>query len=329
MRAVLSAILVGIPKASGTGIRILGCGGLIRRTAGRAAARELHETCKAVCGEQQCGLQPDGTGKLHRLISATMATRPGVVVASSDIKDAFTTIDRDAVITANAKASVEAGATAEAWLSMDSTHIIQAEGATERVTQTVGLDQGHPLSPWFFCVGVAKPVDTTRMSMRRLDPKALVLSFLDDTYLIGTPEAVEEGIMVYNAEMKKVGLEMHMGKTRVRGKTETLLAEAGCLFTVTDPEFHRLGRLGGGAWTALEFRRVGRFGEWPAQPGLHRFGRLRGGAGATPGFRRVGSHWSGHGKKKRHGRNCPLVHPREPRHVLDQQDFRQKGPGAG
>ena len=41
-------------------------------------------------GTQQFGLQKDGAGRLHRLMSAQVGTRSKQVVGSIDVKDAFT-----------------------------------------------------------------------------------------------------------------------------------------------------------------------------------------------------------------------------------------------
>ena len=76
LRAFLSARLVGIGKATGQGVRVLGCGGVTRRMVGRAAAKELHPLLRDHGGDDQFGLQADGTGKLHRLLQAVGNTRP-------------------------------------------------------------------------------------------------------------------------------------------------------------------------------------------------------------------------------------------------------------
>ena len=100
LRAALAARLVGIPKSSG-GIRVLGCGGVIRRTVAKAVAKEMQRALKESVGCQQFGLQEDGTGRLHKMLSAMAAMRPHeTVIMSLDIADAFSYISREEVIRA-------------------------------------------------------------------------------------------------------------------------------------------------------------------------------------------------------------------------------------
>ena len=54
--ALLSAKLNGIRKSSG-GVRVLGCGGVIRRIVFKQVANELHYTLKTWCTDKQFGLQ--------------------------------------------------------------------------------------------------------------------------------------------------------------------------------------------------------------------------------------------------------------------------------
>ena len=63
---------------------------------GRAVAKEFKEYVKGIVGEGQFGLQPDGTGRLHRYLCAFMAANKAErLIASVDIEDAFMRIDRE------------------------------------------------------------------------------------------------------------------------------------------------------------------------------------------------------------------------------------------
>lgn len=52
---------------------------------GRSAARHLHMD---LCGPHQFGLQKDGFGRFHRLLSAALATLPGVLASRMGLRDA-------------------------------------------------------------------------------------------------------------------------------------------------------------------------------------------------------------------------------------------------
>ena len=153
--ALLCARLAGIRKHSG-GTRVLGCGGIVRRLVGRAVVQELLPLIRESVGPAQFGLQQDGTGRLHRLLTATVATTPGVVVVSMDIADAFSSLFRSAVISAVETSAPDLLPAVRAWCSRASMHMIPDpdSGETRWVPQQAGLDQGCPLSPALYALTV-------------------------------------------------------------------------------------------------------------------------------------------------------------------------------
>ena len=182
-RALLSARLAGISKASG-GTRVLGCGGVMRRMASKHAAKELQATFRQYCGPLQFGLQPDGTGRLHRLVTATMGVRKGIVVAGVDQGDAFAKVRRASAVRACDKASAVLGCVARSILSADSSHVLHGDDASEMLTQVCGFDQGDPISPGMYSVSVVEALDLARAAMRLIDSQAEVAAFYDDTYFM-------------------------------------------------------------------------------------------------------------------------------------------------
>ena len=118
-------------------------------------------------GDEQFGLQPDGTGALHRLIQAVACTRPGVVTWANAIAGACITIRRDAVITECEVDSPWFGAVARVWLGTISTCVLVADGDATLVAQHVGLGQGWPLSPGFYAVATRRARQRTRDTMRQ------------------------------------------------------------------------------------------------------------------------------------------------------------------
>ncbi len=76
--ALLSARLAGILKSNG-GVRVLGCGGTIRRIVLKQAAKETQASAQLYCGKNQYGMQKDGTGRMYRHIQALLAVRGGGV----------------------------------------------------------------------------------------------------------------------------------------------------------------------------------------------------------------------------------------------------------
>ena len=85
----------------------------------------------------------------------------------------------------------------------------------EEAPQTVGLDQGCPLSPGLFSVAAKSPSQHAQTTMHTDDPKSLVLAFLDDTYLVGNGTAVGKGFFAFRDAMLAVGLRLNESKTKI------------------------------------------------------------------------------------------------------------------
>ena len=175
---------------------------------------------------------------MHRVLAPLAANPPGSVVCGLDRRDALTAIRRDAVIAECNRADARLGVVAEAWLNQDTEHVILADGVSEVVHQRVGLDQGCPLSPGFFAVATAGALRRVREAMQAVDPLAAVVAFLDDTYLLGQPDAVAVGFTSFGREMAAIGLTVNTTKTKVwRPPSEAAAADA--------PPRTEAGRLGG------------------------------------------------------------------------------------
>ena len=77
-----------------------GAAGVIRRIAARAVAKRSHDILRVAGAEQQFSLRDDGTGALHRLVTGLAYARPAASVTAVGISDAFSTVNRVAVVAA-------------------------------------------------------------------------------------------------------------------------------------------------------------------------------------------------------------------------------------
>ena len=166
--------------------------------------------------------------RLHRLLSAEVSRRADAVILSLDLRDAFTSVRRDCVLSAARQAGGDVYVAARAVAATDTWHVVMADGDARTVTQRVGLDQGCPLSPGLFAVAVAPALQEVTREVCRIDPQAKVVAFLDDTYIVGTPAACAAGRRRFEAAMKAIGLDMHPTKTKVWGR--------GCRRHIPRPE---------------------------------------------------------------------------------------------
>ena len=214
-RALLSAKLAGIPKSQG-GIRVLGCGGVIRRTVFKQVAKEMHAGAKKWCDPQQFGLQSDGTGKMYRLIQTLLSVREGVVLLSVDQKDAFSAVDRDGAIAICDGVDAVLSRMARVLLEEDCSPVLLTEDGVLRLLQRNGFDQGGNLSPFLYCVVASPAVQAARAATREIDTRAEVVAFVGDAYFVATPEAAERGRQVYQARLREtLQVQENMDKCEV------------------------------------------------------------------------------------------------------------------
>ena len=216
-KAMLAAILNGIPKKDG-GVRVLGCGGTIRRLVARAVAKELNSEIAQGAGPQQYGLQKDGAGSMFRYVSAKLATEPDKAAAMMDISNAFPTMSRQAVKNGCIKHSPQLWSLMKEWFKGSSKHIVRGDGdevVYSTIEQAEGLDQGCPLSPGLYTIAVRDALEDVLATMKGLDPTADIVAYLDDTILIATGEALEAGVRRFMECMEEYGLKVHPGKTKV------------------------------------------------------------------------------------------------------------------
>eukprot|EP00973_Karenia_brevis_P078796 10936712-Karenia_brevis.AAC.1 len=87
-------------------------------------------------------------------------------------------------------------------------------GVCHAVPATRGVDQGCPLSPALFALGLAATLDSVRAQLLRLDPKARVFAYLDDVVVVVDSGSAAAAAAVVGQELQRAGLEVNAGKTK-------------------------------------------------------------------------------------------------------------------
>ena len=87
------------------------------------------------------------------------------------------------------------------------------EGERKVVTQAEGGEQGDPLMPLLFSIGIQGALEQVA---RLLKPGEHLCAFLDDIYMVCEPERVRPLYNILGAALhREAGISLHTGKTRV------------------------------------------------------------------------------------------------------------------
>ena len=81
------------------------------------------------------------------------------------------------------------------------------------VRATQGVDQGCPLSPGLFAIGLAPSLERIHAGLVQLSPECRVFSYLDDIMVVAPGVEAERAMKVVVDELEGVGLTVNARKT--------------------------------------------------------------------------------------------------------------------
>jgi len=219
LEANLGARLVPLRKPGG-GIRPLAMGSTLRRLAARAACAALKEKTCVAAGTQQYGVgRPAGCELFHKSVTALTDQDSRRVVLAFDAANAFGTLSRQCIWDNTKTRLPELAKTVRAWFRTPATHFMwDAAGKLHLVRNVAGVDQGCPLSPLLFALGLAGELADLQAAVRHLDPTAQVFAYLDDVVVVCAPEAAQAATDAVADKLGLCGLKLNPGKTQVWSK---------------------------------------------------------------------------------------------------------------
>ena len=241
MVANLGARLFATRKKNGK-LRPLACGGVLRRLAARAACEVFREEITAACGRDQYAVgRKAGTELVHKSLTALAEATPSAAVLAFDASNAFNTLPRPQVFNAAQARVPELAVVAQAWLGQATTHLWwDGDDDGQPVIAHSGVDQGCPLSPAFFAMGIASALAAVRTRLLELSPSAHVFSCLDNIVVMVPADLSARAAAIVAEELTRAGLTVEASKTQAWTlDPATVLPEGIAQFRV--PNFKCLG----------------------------------------------------------------------------------------
>ena len=214
---VLAGRLLGLAKKD-DGTRVLACGSVPRRLVGKAVCQVRREAISEAVGRLQFGVGVSGgTEVLHKILSAKAEEFPHSAFVSLDVKNAFPSIRRQAVLEAVQRRCPDLFPLAKQWYNRASRHVVTGKpgDGSRMLEQFSGLDQGCPLSPAFFAIAIADALADIDKFAKSLDRDAAVYAYLDDIYFFAKLAVIDQILDFTRKRLQVLGLELNLPKTRV------------------------------------------------------------------------------------------------------------------
>ncbi len=131
-----------------------------------------------------------------------------------DFANAYNNMFREAILRAVQERAPGLLPVARVLCGAESRHWwYDAYGHGKRISATRGVDQGCPLSPALFAIGLAPALDLLRAALRALDPDAYVFSYLDDIHVVVDPQHVKEVFALVEEHFTPLGLSLNASKS--------------------------------------------------------------------------------------------------------------------
>jgi len=196
-------------------VRGLAVGDVIRRLTGRTLAQQFQQEFEDATAPQQFGLASHGgvEAAVHLIRTLTDAD-PLATITQIDGIGAYDHIKRSCMLGALARTPTAhrllpfvmlAYGRQSRYLWRDN------EGNCHEVVQGEGGEQGDALMPALFSLGMA---DALREAQAQLLPNELVIAYLDDVYIVSTPERAHAAYQVVTETIAaRCGIQPNLGKT--------------------------------------------------------------------------------------------------------------------
>ena len=213
--ALMGARLTALTKPDG-GVRGIATGCSLRRLVARTLAKQFCKVFEAECSPFQYTLSTRaGTDCVGHMLRAATDANPTATILSVDGIGAYDHVHRAAMLGRLARMPAARALLPFVRLSYgrpSSYTWCDDAGEQRTVTQAEGGEQGDPLMPLLFSIGIQGVLE--EVATHLVDGEQLC-AFLDDVYLLCEPTRVEPLFKVLEESMLRIaGIQLHQGKTR-------------------------------------------------------------------------------------------------------------------
>ncbi|CAE7568781.1 unnamed protein product [Symbiodinium natans] len=206
--------LTALRKPQG-GVRGIATGDVFRRLVSRALARAYAGELDEATRPFQFALRTRaGTDSLAAMLRSAVEFDPRATVVSLDGRSAYDTISRAAILSKLSEVVPALLPFARAIYARTSTFLWwDDEGTLHEISQAEGIEQGDPLAPGLYALGQHESLVA---AAARLAQGERLLAFLDDLYVVTTPERSGHlGGVVAGEVERGAGVAANLGKTQI------------------------------------------------------------------------------------------------------------------
>ena len=138
------------------------------------------------------------------------------VFVSTDVRSAFRRCKRRELFRALQRLCPDLEMLARAMYNRTGQHVLVSSGEpSSLVSQVLGLDEGCPLSPAFFALILAGPLEHIASELQKLHAKAEIVAYLDDMYMWVPRTSLPAAMQIITQTLQSIGLDLNATKTRL------------------------------------------------------------------------------------------------------------------